>query len=152
MVYHRGQYWVRSSSASSLMVWAMGQSVPSASLQMTPTWEEQLMRQRVVLPSTGTSSGWGHGLTGTSSSSTRGSVQSPAGGEEQLLVPVPGGGHVGGQHFCRKGPVVVLVGHQVEHEAAMCPCHKERLNGTLGCLRSSVTRRLREVIEAVGTN
>jgi len=37
------------------MIWMMGQSVPSASLQVTPSWEEWLTCQRVELPSKETS-------------------------------------------------------------------------------------------------
>ena len=40
VVYPRGQCWVQSCLSFSLMVWVMGQSVPSASLQMIPDWEE----------------------------------------------------------------------------------------------------------------
>ena len=43
-----------------------GQSVPSASLQITQNWEKQLICQRVVSPSKGNSSGWRNWLTGTS--------------------------------------------------------------------------------------
>ncbi|KAK4828161.1 hypothetical protein QYF61_024076, partial [Mycteria americana] len=49
VVYPRGQYWVRSCSTSSLMIWMM-QSVPSTNLLMTQKWEEWLIRQRVMLP------------------------------------------------------------------------------------------------------
>ncbi|GAB0177600.1 mitochondrial enolase superfamily member 1 [Grus japonensis] len=44
----------------------MGQSVPSASLLMTPNQEKWLIWQRVMLSSRGTSTGWRNELTGTS--------------------------------------------------------------------------------------
>ena len=51
MVYPRGQYWVQSiwtgssSTSSSLTIWMMGQSVPSANLLMIQNWVEWLIHQ-----------------------------------------------------------------------------------------------------------
>lgn len=69
----KGQYWVQSSAASSLMNLMIEQSVPLASLQVTPNWKEWLIPQKVMLPS---SVSWRNGLTGTSWCSTRGTARS----------------------------------------------------------------------------
>lgn len=58
-----------------LMFWMMGQGVPSASL-VTENREEQLMHQRAMLPSRGSSATWRNGLTGPTSASTRGCANS----------------------------------------------------------------------------
>jgi len=39
-VYPKDQFWVQSYLTSSLMFWMIGQSVPSASFQMTQNWRE----------------------------------------------------------------------------------------------------------------
>lgn len=42
-----GQYWVKSCSKASLVVWMVEYSIPSATLLMAQNWEEWLMHQRV---------------------------------------------------------------------------------------------------------
>ncbi|KAK4830764.1 hypothetical protein QYF61_013253 [Mycteria americana] len=51
---------------NTLVIWMIGQSVPSAGLLLTLNWEEWLICQRVVLPSRETSTGWRNGLSATS--------------------------------------------------------------------------------------
>lgn len=46
--------------------WMIGYLVPSASLEMTPDWEEWPTHQKAVLPSRGFSASWRNGLTGIS--------------------------------------------------------------------------------------
>jgi len=50
MVSLRGQYLAQSYSASSLVTWINGQSVPSASLLMTQNLEEWWIHRKAVLP------------------------------------------------------------------------------------------------------
>ena len=59
----QGPYWVQSCFMTSLMVWMMGQSVPSSSFQMTQN-QMWLSHQRTGLLSRGTLTGWRGGLTG----------------------------------------------------------------------------------------
>jgi len=51
----------------------------------------------------------------------QGEVQSPAPGEEQPHAPVYDGDHSVEKQLCREGPGGPG-GHQVDHEAAICPC------------------------------
>lgn len=62
--------------ADSQMTWMMGQNVPSATVEMTQNWEEWLMYPKVMLPFRGTSTQWWNGVTGNSSSSTKGNTKS----------------------------------------------------------------------------
>ena len=52
--------------SSSLIIWMMGQSVLSASLQMTQNQVQWLIHQKVVLPFRGILAGCRNGLAGTS--------------------------------------------------------------------------------------
>jgi len=116
----RHQYWGQYYSTTSLMIWMTEQKVPSASLQMTHSWEQWLTGQRVVLPSRGTSAGWGHGLRGASRSSANGNAEScPWGGTAPGTRA--GWGQPAGKQLCRRGPQGPG-GHQVDHEPATSTC------------------------------
>lgn len=86
-----------------LMVWMMGQGVPSASL-ITENRVEQLRHQRAMLPSSGRSTTWRQGLMGTSTS-TRERAQSCTCGRIKKILHTAG--HAGGQlarkQLSRKG-------------------------------------------------
>jgi len=56
----------QSCSTSSSMTWMKGQSVPSASLLMTPNWEEWWIHRQAVLPFSETWTAWRAGQRGTS--------------------------------------------------------------------------------------
>lgn len=58
-------------------------------------------------------------------SSTKGEVQSPEPGKEQLCVPVHAVGQLAGKQVGGKTPQD-LGRHKVECEPATCPCNKER--------------------------
>ena len=61
----RVQYWAQSCLTSSSMTWMKGQSVPSASLLMTQSWDEWWIHQKAVLPFSETWTGWKAGQRGT---------------------------------------------------------------------------------------
>lgn len=61
-----GKGWEWHQEMKLLMIWMMGQSAPSASLQVTQSWRKRLICQKLMLPSRGTSAGWSSRPTGTS--------------------------------------------------------------------------------------
>lgn len=107
--------------------WVMGQSVPSAYLQMTPNQEKRLICQRAVLTSRQTLPGWRNGLTGTSENSTR------RGSKCCTLGRAAPGSSTGGPGR-----------HQAEHELAISADGK-KANGILGCIRRCPASRCREM-------
>ena len=94
-------------------------NVPSASLQMTPNWEEWL---RVMLQSRGTWTCWRNGLTGTSCNSSRGSSKSCIWGGAPPCTSThwdqPAGKLLGREGS--GGPS----GHQADPKRAKCLCSK----------------------------
>lgn len=86
------------SSSLQCLHWMMRQSVCSASLLKTQNWEEWQIQQRVELPSKGSSTGWGNGLTRTSRSAKPCTCGGTTPGTRTLR------GHTAGKQLCRKGP------------------------------------------------
>lgn len=64
---------------------------------------------------------------------------------EAIPTPVYAGGHSAGKQPCRIAPGSPG-GHCVGQKSAVCPCCLRRLTSILGCIRPSMSRRLREVI------
>lgn len=67
---------------TSLVIRMIGQSSPTANLQMIQNWEEDLIDQIFLLLLRGTSTGWSNGPTGTSYAVQESKIRSPAPGEE----------------------------------------------------------------------
>lgn len=64
---------------------------------------------------------------------------------EAIPTPVYARGHSAGKQPCRIAPGSPG-GHCVGQKSAVCPCCLRRLTSILGCIRPSMSRRLREVI------
>ncbi|GAB0208906.1 mitochondrial enolase superfamily member 1 [Grus japonensis] len=137
-------YRVQSHSTSSLMIWMMGQSVPSACLLMTQNWEERLIGQRLILPSRGTLTGWRNGQAGASCSSTKGKCKvlhlernNPM--HQDML------GTAQLESSLAEKDLGVLVDTKL-NTTQQCTLAAKKANGILGCIRQSIASRLREVI------
>lgn len=131
----RGQYCLRCSSARSCMVWLMAQSAPQ---QLC--WCHQTGTRGCCHPGSPCRPGQWAG------SNLMQSHQDKCG---KWGGTTPGARRAAGG-VCR---TVWAGGQQGEHQLAMSPGAKKGTScGILGCLRRSVTRRLREVRGARGTS
>jgi len=128
---------------SSSMTWMMGRSAPSASLLMTPNWEEWWIHWQAALPFSKTWTGWRAGQRGTWWNPTRASAGSCTWGGTTPCIST-GWGWPAGEQLCGEGPGCAG-GRQGDHEPAACPVCK-KANGLLGCTRKSVASRSREVL------
>lgn len=120
LVYPKDQLWIYYSLTSSLIFWMMGQSVPSASLQMTQNWEKRWY------------------VKGSANQKDQGRLEKWV--DKNIIrfnmekckvlhldktnsrYQEHDKGHPATQQPGRKGSGN-LGGHQVEHETAMCPYH-----------------------------
>lgn len=80
------------------------------------------LNTRVVLPFRGSLTAWKNGLTGCSSSSTKG-MQNPAFGEEEPHASDMLGADFSESSFAQMN-LGVLMGNKIEHAPATCPCSK----------------------------
>jgi len=99
----RGQYWTQSCSVYSSVTWIKGQSVPSASLVMTPNWEEWWIHRKAVLPFMRPGQAEELGRE-EPDEVQQGQVQGPAPGDEQPHAPVQAWGGAAAEQLCGEGP------------------------------------------------
>ena len=107
VVHPRGLHWSQYCSTSSSTAWKMGQSAPSACLQMIQNWKEWLMHQVHALPVRGTWTGSRIGQNRTSWSPTKAKRKVLHLGRNKPSTHWRSA-HTVGEQLCRERPGVLV--------------------------------------------